>query len=305
MILGCSETAKTPEWTKAKIIAGNLNSPSAVVSDDKFVYFVTGGHLASLKDGTSGLWKVPVAGGPAVSMVKGFQKDEKTVFLPEKFVVATDEKYVYFSAGSIYRILKDGGEPEFITAGSPTELVLDEENIYWHNFVGEGMKPTPVYSISKKGGEPRAITEPATIIDIAVDNEFFYWAQPEGIFKMPKKGGDKTQVVRPQTGGRIQGMITAQNSILYLDNDTLFLTSKNGENPVKITSGVNYVHKFFADDKNIYFVKNEGSFGTSLNRVARNGGEVSKIDSGYINSFSLGKDKIHLSDAGSVYELEK
>ena len=59
------------------------------------------------------------------------------------------------------------------------------------------------------------------------------------------------------------------------------------------------------DDKNIYFVKNEGSFGTSLNKVSKNGGDVTKLDSGYLGSFAVGKDKIYVSDGTKIYELAK
>jgi hypothetical protein len=304
LILGCNST-KEPEWVKAKILAENLESPSALTIDDKFIYFVTGGHLASLKAGTSGVWKMPIEGGQPVQLFKGYQKDEKTVFLPDTFVLATDEKYLYFAAGYIYRIPKNGGEAEQIAAGSPTEMVLDEENIYWHNYVGEGMSPTPAYSISKKGGTVKNLTDSAVIIDIAVDKEFFYWSQPDGIYKTPKKGGEKITVITPKSGGRITGMTTDQDSVYFLDNDVLFMIPKVGDALVQMTSGVNTVHKFFADDKNIYFVKNEGSFGTSLNKIAKNGGEVTKIDSGYIRSFAVGKDKIHVSDSSKIYELAK
>lgn len=305
LVFGCAETKKEPEWTKAKVLADKLESPSATTFDDQFIYFVTGGHLASLNAGTSGLWKMPIAGGQPISLVKGYQKDERTVFLPDTFVLATDEKFVYFSADGIYRISKDGGEPEKITNGKPTEMVVDDENIYWHDYVGEGMKATPVYSVSKKGGETKTLTDAATILDIAVDKDFFYWAQPDGIYKIPKNGGEKTQIIGPKNGGRITEMITDQNSIYFLDEDKLFMIPKVGDTLVQITSGVNYVHKFFVDDKNVYFVKNEGSFGTSINKVSKNGGEVTKLDSGYIKSYTVGKDKIYVTDISKIYELEK
>jgi Domain of unknown function (DUF5050) len=305
-ILGCSESAKTPEWTKGKVLVENLESPSALIADEKYLYFVTGGHLASLNAGTSGLWKMPIGGGPPVQLFKGFQKDEKTVVLPNTFVLATDEKYVYFAAGYIYRILKDGGEqPEQIVAGSPTEMVVDEENIYWHNFVGDGMKPTPVYSVNKKGGEVKTLTDAATILDIAVDKDTFYWAQPDGIYKMPKKGGEKVLITAPKSGGRITGMTTDQNSIYFLNDETLFMIPKIGDAILQFASGVNYVHKFYTDEKNIYFVRNEGPFGTSLNKVSKTDGSVTQLDVGYIKSFAVGKEKIYVSDISKIFEIGK
>lgn len=305
MILGCGQTQREAEWTKAKVIAENLESPHVLAIDEKNIYFVTGGHLASLDAGTAGVWKLPILGGQPVQLFKGYRKDEKTVFLPDTFVMATDEKYLYFAAGYIYKLSKEGGEPQQITAGTPTKMVLDDENIYWHNFVGEGMAASPVYSISKKGGDVKTITDAVTIIDIAVDKDNFYWAQRDGIYKSPKNGGEKTRHYGATNGSQITGMILDQNSLYVLENDTLLAIPKIGDGIVKITSGVNSVHNFYLDEKNIYFVKNEGSFGTSINKIAKTGGDITKIDSGYFQKYLIGKEKIYISGSKNLYEIAK
>lgn len=305
IVFGCSQTPKDLEWTNAKVLTEKLEDPHLLAVDDKFLYFVTGGHLASLKAGTSGVWKISIEGGQPIQLFKGYQKDEKTVFLPDTFVLAIDKEYVYFAAGYIYRISKEGGEPEQITAGTPTEMVLDEENIYWHNFVGESMPPTPVYSVSKKGGEVKTLTDAVRVIDIAVDQEGFYWAQMDGIYKIGKKSGEKIRVYKAANGSRITGMIIDKDSILLVENNQLFEIPKTGGNAKIITPNINSVHKFFVDERNVYFVINEGSFGTSLNKVSKSGGEVTKIDSGYFNQYLIGKDKIYISDKARIYELAK
>lgn len=304
-ITGCSETAKIPEWTKAKIFLENLDHPSALATDEKNLYFVTGGTLASLKAGSSGVWKVSLNGGQPVQLFKGYQKDEKTVYIPNTYVIATDEKYVYFSTGTIFRVPKDGGNAEEITSGFPTEMVLDDENIYWHDYVGEGMKDVPIYSISKKGGERKTLTDAANISDIAVDKDFLYWSEPSGIYKISKKGNEKIRVYAAANGKRINAMIADSNLLYVIENDTLLQIPKIGDASVQITSNVNYTNKFYADETNIYFVKNEGSFGTSLNKVSKNGGEVIKIDNGYLANFTVGKDRIFVSDVAKIYELGK
>lgn len=304
LIISCKEM-KEPEWVKARLIADDLDSPSALHTDDNFIYYVTGGNLASLKAGTSGVWKKSIEGGEPIQLFKGFQKDELTVILPQTFVLTTDEKYLYFAAGNIYRIPKEGGEAKQITPGMPTEMIVDEDNIYWQNFVGEGMNPTPVYSINQNGGEVKVLTDPKIILDIAADKENLYWAQPDGIYKTPKKGGTKSLIITPKNGSRINGMILEQNSIYFLNDNTICMIPKNGDASVELVSNVNIVHKFFADENNLYFVRNEGSFGTSINKIPIKGGNHEKIDSGYIKSYTVGKDKIYVSDSSKIYELLK
>ncbi len=307
MALGCSQTVETPDWSKAKVIAEKLDHPNAITSDDKNIYFVTGGTVASLNEGTGGVWKMPIGGGQPVQLFKGYKKDEKTAFIPDTFVLATDENYVYFSAGYIFRVLKDGGEPEQITAGTPTEMVLDDENIYWHNYVGEGMKPTPIYSVGKKGGEVKTLTEPANISDIAIDNEFLYWSEPNGIYKISKKGGEKTKVCDSGISKQIRAMTVAKNSIYFVQDDSsLYKLQKEGNGYYLVTQNINSVYKFFIDEENVYFVGNRGSFGTSIRKAQiKLNAENTEVDGGYLASYYIGKDKIYVADISKIYELSK
>jgi hypothetical protein len=175
-ISGCSQTQKQPEWQKATAITERLDHPTALTTDGEFIYFVTGGTIASLNEDTSGVWKMPLAGGAPVRLFKGFKKNENSVVLPDTFFLATDEKYVYWSSGTIWRTPKAGGESEPITFGMPTEFALDETKIFWHNFGGENAPPTPIFSCAKTGGEAKPVTEPVITSGLAVDKEFLYWA---------------------------------------------------------------------------------------------------------------------------------
>ena len=86
---------------------------------------------------------------------------------------------------------------------------------------------------------------------------------------------------------------------------SLFKVPKKGGEAVKIAPSINNALHFYADDTNIYFVLNEGTFGTSLNKVSKNGGEITKLDSGYIASYTIGKDKIYVTDIAKIYALGK
>ncbi|MEP6946197.1 MAG: DUF5050 domain-containing protein [Acidobacteriota bacterium] len=306
LVVGCSQTAKSPDWTKAAILADNLDHPNALTADEKNIYFVTGGTIASLNEGTSGVWKMPISGGAPVQLFRGYKKDEKTVVLPDAFVMATDGKYVYFSTGYIYRVPKDGGEAQQITSGSPTEMAIDNERVYWHNFVGEGMRSTPAYSADKNGGEAKPLTGAVNISAIAIDGEFLYWAQPDGIYKTLKSGGEPVKVYAAPEKIDISG--------LALDGDDLYFTSGTGRNALmrvsikggeaaKVADEINHTFPIYAEGGNIYFIKNEGTFGTSLNFISKSGGQPAKLDSGYLAGYFVKNGHIFIADIARIYDL--
>lgn len=309
IILGCGGvTDKKPAWQSAKIVAENVDHPAAIISDDLFVYYVTGGTIASLNEGTSGVWRKPIEGGEAVQLFKGRYIDQNRVILPDFFVLATDDKYVYWSSGEIWRTPKMGGESQKITAGTPTEWTFDETKIYWHNFGGENAPPKPIYVVDKNGGEAKSFTEPIITSGIVNDNEFVYWAQSNGIYKQAKNSNEKSKVYSPAEKQNISGLIADKDNFYFTEGNgknALFKLSKDGGEAVKLAPEINHVHKFYVDESNVYFIKNEGSFDNSLNKVSKNGGEIVKIDSGYSSSFTIGKNSIFVTDISKIYSLTK
>ncbi|HVE57431.1 MAG TPA: DUF5050 domain-containing protein [Pyrinomonadaceae bacterium] len=308
VILGCSATKKEPEWQKAQVLAEKVDHPQAITTDDQFIYYVTGGTIASLNEGTSGVWKMPLAGGQPVQLFKGCQIDKDHVLLPDTFVLATDEKYVYWSSGAIWRTPKTGGESEKITTGMPTEWALDDARIYWHNFGGENSPPTPIYVVDKKGGEAKAFTEPVITTGIVLDTDFLYWAQSDGIYKLAKSGGGKIKVFSPPEKQSVSGLSADKDNFYFTLGDgrnALMKLNKLGGEPQKIAPEINHIYKFYTDGKFIYFIKNEGSFETTLNKVSVNGGEITRLDNGYLASFTVGTDKVFITDIARIYSLAK
>jgi len=57
--------------------------------------------------------------------------------------------------------------------------------------------------------------------------------------------------------------------------------------------------------KHVYFIKNEGTFDSSLNKVAISGGENVLIDSGYPASLTVGVNKIFVAHISKIYALDK
>jgi hypothetical protein len=308
VILGCSALKKEPVWQKARVLAENVDHPQAIANDDKFIYYVTGGTIASLNEGTSGVWKMPLAGGPPVQLFKGYEIDKEHVLLPDTFVLATDEKYVYWSAGAIWRTPKAGGESEKITGGKPTEWAFDDSHIYWHNFGGENSPPMPIYFADKKGGDAKPLTEPVITTGIVAGKDFVYWAQADGIYKIAKSGGEKTKVYSAPEKQRVDGLIADQENFYFTQGDgrnALMKIPQQGGEPTKIAPEINHVHDFYTDGKFVYFIKNESSFETSLNKVSVDGGEITQLDKGYLASFTVGSEKVFITDIARIYSLNK
>ncbi len=307
-ILGCSQMEKKPEWQKAQLLAENVDHPQAITTDDKFIYYITGGTIASLNEGTSGVWKMPLAGGQPVQLFKGYEIDKDHVVLPDQFVLMTDEKYVYWSSGAIWRTPKDGGESEKITTGMPTEMVMDDSKIYWFNFGGENAPPKPIYVADKKGGEAKAFSEPVITSGIAIDKDFVYWAQSDGIYKLPKNSGEKSKIFSPPEKQFVSGLIADDDNFYFtLGNgkNSLMKLAKQGGEVIKIAPEINHANHFYTDGKFVYFIKNEGSFSNSLNKVASSGGEIVQLDHGYAASFTVGKEKIFVTDIARIFSLSK
>lgn len=308
IILGCGESKKKPEWQNAKILANKLDHPAAIISDEKFVYFITGGTIASLNEETSGVWKMPLSGGEPVQLFKGRRINENNVIVPDFFVLATDEKYIYWSSGIIWRTPKEGGESQKITSGAPTNLAMDDSKIYWQNFIGEGNPPAPIFSADKTGSESKALTEPLITSGIVVDKDFMFWIQSDGIYKIPKNGGEKSKIYSAPQSETVSGLITDDENFYFTQGNgrnALMKLSKNGGAALKLAPSINHTNKFYADETHIYFVMNETSFSNSLNKVSKNGGDVTKLDDGDLNSFNIGKNRIFVTDITNIYALEK
>jgi len=92
-ILGCRSTLQNPpSWTKAKVLADKEDHPSKIISDGSFVYYVTGGTVASMNEGTNNIKRLSLRDGSVSVLVKGGQ------LIPEE-TLAADDKFLYWSDG--------------------------------------------------------------------------------------------------------------------------------------------------------------------------------------------------------------
>src|SRR5205814_10267971 len=87
-VLACRSTSHPPEasWTKAKVLSDKEDHPSKIVSDGAAVYFVTGGTVASMNEGTNNIKCISLSDGAITILVKGGKQ------IPEA-MLAVDDKY--------------------------------------------------------------------------------------------------------------------------------------------------------------------------------------------------------------------
>src|ERR1043166_3254834 len=192
VVAACRSTNQpTASWAKARVLSDKEDHPSKVVTDGEAVYYVTGGTVASMNEGTNNIKRISLRDGSVSVLVKGGR------LIPEE-TLALDESFLYWSdGGNIYRISKKGGESEKIIPGAarPDEMVMDDENIYWVMWGGEGSPPQPLMFAPKKGGNPKELT-PRYLgtSGMAIDKDFVYWMTGDGIKRMRKTGGEVTEV---------------------------------------------------------------------------------------------------------------
>ncbi len=317
-VLGCrSITQKAPSWTKAKVLSDNEDHPSKIICDGQSVFYVTGGTVASQHEGTNNIKRISLKDGSVSVIVKGGDR------IPDA-ALAVDARFLYWSdGGNIMRVAKDagdGGESEKIIAGAPKpdEMVLDDENIYWLIWGGEGSPPQPVMFAPKKGGEARKLTPAyAGTSGISIDHDFVYWMTGDGIKRIAKAGGDVTEVYHNSSKSPSLGLMQDADNFYFMQMNSngqsalMKLGKKSGE-VTQLAPSINHTLDFIIDEANVYyfaFVPNTGSFGPdALRKVAKGGGESIELDQGnsaWAKYLSVDSKQIYFTDISKVYALAK
>lgn len=318
--LGCggTQSGPKPEWTKAQKIAGKeqgLSHVSGVVVDDKFAYTTIGGTVADANAGTNGLRKVALDGG-TVTMLDNGEKYPQA----EQGGIAQDEKYIYWnSGGEIARIAKENGKREPVATefvGIGLDMAVDNERVYWanHGYYSSAtpITPSPIYSVAKTGGKAEIFVDQQMAPgNIVVDDKFVYWTTPSSIMKQAKTGGTP-QVVMQASDKEGIDKLEQYGGDLYFgfrgageSRWALRKISKNGGEPQTIAKTFS-LKQFVIDDQNIYFFDQEGLSADVLCRVSKNGGEVTKLDTGYASGvMTQNKRSVFVASLDTIYSFTK
>jgi len=315
-VLGCRSTklANPPSWTKAKVLSDKEDHPSKIIADGDAVYYVTGGTVASQHEGTNNIKKISLKDGAASILVKGGD------LIPDT-TLGIDNKFLYWSdGGSIRRVPKNGGPSETIiqSAPHPDEIVMDDDNIYWLIWGGEGAPPEPVMFAPKKGGESKPLTPKYLgASGIAIDKDFVYWMTGDGIKKVRKSGGEVTDVYRNTSKSPSLGLRMDADNFYFCQMasngySALMKLSKKSNELSELAPSINHTLDFILDDGYVYyyaFVPNTGSFGPdALRKVPKTGGDSIVLDQGdtaWMRSLTLDSKQIYFADISKIYALAK
>ncbi|MEK6336778.1 MAG: hypothetical protein AABM67_17770 [Acidobacteriota bacterium] len=315
-ILGCRSTNPTnsPSWTKARVLSEKEDHPSKIISDGQSIFFVTGGTVASMKEGTNNIKKISLRDGSISVLVKGGER------IPSGSL-AVDNKYLYWSdGGNILRVPKEGGESEKIIEGAPNpdEMLVDGENIYWLIWAGEGSPPQPIMVAPRIGGSAKQLTPPQPPTSgLAIDSDFVYWMTGSGIQKISKKGGEITEVYHNSSKTPSLGLLSDADNFYYAQMNTkgksalMKFVRKTGE-VTQLAPSINHVYEFIMDDTNVYCfdeIPGTGSFGPiALKKVPKAGGAPTVLDqgqAGWIKYLAVDATHIYFTDIAKVYALSK
>jgi hypothetical protein len=315
-ILGCRPTnlSNSPSWTKVKVLSDKEDHPSKIVTDGDAVYFITGGTVASMNEGTNNIKRISLKDGTVSVLVKGGK------IIPDQ-MLAVDDKFLYWSdGGNIMRVPKGGGESEKIVpnAPKPNEIVMDDENFYWVIWGGEGSPPSPLMVAPKAGGAPKELTPRyAGTSGISIDRDNVYWMTGEGIKKISKTGGEVADVYRNTSKSPSLGLLQDADNFYFAQMNSrgksalMKLSKKSGE-ATQLAASINSVMDFAADADNVYYFDNvsgQGSFGgVALMKVAKAGGSPVELDqgtAGWIKYLAVDAKQVYLTDISKVYAVPK
>ena len=310
LLLACILGCKSAVW-KARVLADNQDHPSKIVSDGAFVFYVTGGTIASQNEGTNNVNRISLKNGSVSVLVKGGEH------LPSQ-TLAVDDKFLYWAEpGRIYRVPKTGGESEVIVSdapGQPDEMTVDDENIYWLVYGGSASHNLPVLFAKKTGGaSQRLATGQEGYSGLCVDRDFVYWVAATGIRKAPKAGGADTFVYRNPNKGPMSDMVSDVENLYYaqMDNSNnwvLMKIAKNGGEPTKLAPSISEVMEFVAADGYIYYFERESSNTYLLRKVSTNGGAPVTLDRGedtWNHYLAVDKTQVYFTTIAKVQALPK
>jgi len=219
-------------------------------------------------------------------------------------------------------VAKDGAgqASETIIKGAPTpdEILLDSENFYWLIWSGEGSPPHPVMFAPRTGGVPKKLTPPETgTSGLSLDKEFVYWMTGDGIKKIPKAGGEVTEVYHNSSKWPSLGLAQDAENFYFCQMNSqghsalMKLGKKNGE-VMQLAPSINHTMEFVIDETNVYYfdeVPGTGSFGpVALKKVSKAGGDPIILDqgqAGWINYLAVDSTQIFFTDISKVYGLRK
>jgi hypothetical protein len=196
-----------PPRVEPVVIADNEPEPSAIVVDDKYVYWNNWGRGL--------VRRAPRGGGPAVTLY-----DSKSEVGGRSIALAGDQ--IYFDEGfNIMRVPAAGGEPRVIGHGGqlPMRMTADPSGAY--------IASAEIDAFPAAGGI-RTLGRDTELWDVAVDATHVYWIGRSGVDRVAKAGG---RIEHLAVGAFRFGRIAVDEANVYFGDavlEAIFVVPKAG-----------------------------------------------------------------------------
>lgn len=218
-----------------------LEGMGALAADDAWLYVSVNRNLSKSGARTGRILRMPLAGGPPVDLVTGIE--------PRLIAIDGDTLWVDETT-----MPKDGSKrPLPSSAKAPMTFAFDADNVYFTTAKGAGpagdLSGARVFRMPKKGGAPVLLAAklPEEATGLAVDASHVYFCAVSWSSPALERAGIVARV--PKAGGDVE--------ILAKDQPSL--------------------RRAWIDEGNVYFLSGRGGHLASVLRVAKTGGEVTKV----------------------------
>jgi hypothetical protein len=193
---------------------------------------------------------------------------------------------------------------------------VDNERVYWanHGYYSPNVPvvPRPLYSEPKNGGAVETFTEPQMLPgSVTVDEKFVYWTTAASIVKKAKTGGDPIIVYQ---AGEKEGIdkLTQDTDSLYFgyrgpgeSSWALRKIAKSGGEALTLVKSFS-LSPAVVDEQYVYFFDEDSTNKHALCRIAKQGGEVQRLDSGYSGgAISQSKTQLFFAGLDDIYSFSK
>lgn len=187
--------------------------------------------------------------------------------------------------------------------------------MYWANHgYYSANTPTvkPIYMVAKQGGKTEIFADRQKIPNsLVADEKFLYWLTSSAILKQAKSGGQPQVIYQI---GNEEGLdeLAQDSESLYFgfrsagnSRWALRRVSKQGGEPQTLVKTYS-LRPVVVDGTNVYFFDEETLMKDAFCKVSKNGGEVTRLDTGYGSGvISQSKTLVYFASGDDLYSFAK
>lgn len=282
-----------------------LQTPNGLALGDDKLYFT---DLADLYDCNGSVQAIALEGGNPEVLLKGICAPNRIVYANEMVYWLNHSGYVAPNGDLSALDLTNGGLSTLATGLiAPDALAVDERYVY----VGADVKaelqsPGRLIRIDRQTKESVELaTSPGRVADIAVDDDYVYWASSVGFlngqpnqdsaaYRVSKQGGAKQLLVDGLAGAYAIARAGAQVFVVHPEAGEILALSPDGAEKSVLASALTYPNDVASDGEKV-FVTTWGPPADLF--VLQNGTPTAMTKTiGYADQIALGADCIYWTE---------